>query len=192
MDSHTITCEPQLSDAEFFDLCLRFDDMNFEMTKEGTIRMMTPAGNDSSKANAEIIRQLGNWWHAQGKNGRVFDSNTLFKLPDGSQKGPDAAYITAERLAGVPREALRAFAPVVPSFVIELLSETDTLAEAQGKMADWMNNDVELGWLIDPYERASYVYAARQHFSTVSDKLHGIGPMTGFALDLTEVWRAYE
>lgn len=194
-ENHTITFAPPLSDDEFFELCVRYDDMNFEVTKEGTIRMMTPSGNESSEANAAIIAQLYSWWSTH-KTGRVYDSNTLFILPDGSKKGPDAAYITAERLATVPREALRKFAPVCPNFVIELLSATDSLTEAIGKMHEWSHNGVEVGWLIDPYRRKSYYFiaaaAGAAAIGTPASEMEGSGPVEGFVLDLTEVWRVYE
>jgi Uma2 family endonuclease len=157
--------------------------------------MMTPSGNESSEANAEIIYQLHAWWHTH-KRGRVYDSNTLFILPDGSKKGPDAAYITAERLATVPREALRKFAPVCPNFVIELLSATDSLTEAIDKMHEWSHNGVEVGWLIDPYRRKSYYFiaaaAGAAAIGTSASEMEGSGPIEGFVLDLTEVWRVYE
>ena len=195
LENHTITFAPPLSDDEFFELCVRYDDMNFEVTKEGTIRMMTPSGNESSEANAAIIAQLYSWWSTH-KTGRVYDSNTLFILPDGSKKGPDAAYITAERLATVPREALRKFAPVCPNFVIELMSATDSLTEAIDKMHEWSHNGVEVGWLIDPYRRKSYYFiaaaAGAAAIGTPASEMEGSGPVEGFVLDLTEVWRVYE
>jgi Uma2 family endonuclease len=190
LENHTIKFEPPLSDDEFFQLCLRHDDKNFEMTKEGTIRMMTPSGNESSEANAEIIHQLRAWWHTH-KRGRVYDSNTLFTLPDGSKKGPDAAYITAERLATVPREALRTFAPICPNFVIELMSASDSLRAAFDKMQDWTDNGAEVAWLIDPYAQRSFIYGAAGTGTSASE-LYGSGPVEGFVLDLTEVWRVYE
>jgi Uma2 family endonuclease len=166
--------------------------MNFEMTKEGTVHMMTPSGNETSDANAEIITQLRIWWHTH-RQGRVFDSNTNFQLPDGSKKGPDAAYISAGRLAQVPREALRRFAPVCPNFVIELMSPSDTEDKAMEKMQEWIANGVELGWLINPEEKRSYSFMPDGHVLNISAlELHGHGPVDGFVLDLTEVWRAYE
>lgn len=191
MQNHAMTFAPQLSDSEFEELCRRFDDMNLELTKEGTIRMMTPSGNESSEANAEIIRQLGNWWHTH-RRGRVCDSNTLFTLPDGSKLGPDAAYITAEQFAGMPREALRGFVPLCPNFVIELLSASGALEQAVDKMRDWIANGVELGWLIDPYERRVHVFAGAVTSSTSASELHGSDCVDGFVLDLAEVWRAYQ
>lgn len=192
MNNHTIIFEPRLEDDEFFELCRRHDDMNLELTKEGAVHMMTPAGNRSSEANIEISGQLRNWWHTH-RQGRVFDSNTLFTLPDGSKKGPDAAYITAERLADVPREALDTFAPVCPNFVVELLSKTDSLATATEKMHEWIANGVELGWLIDPYTRQSYSFSPLQPaLTSTASELCGSGPVAGFVLDLAEVWRVYE
>lgn len=192
MNNHTAILESRLSDAEFDEVCRRLNGMNLnlELTKEGTIRVMTPAGNKSSEANSEIIRQLRNWWHTH-RQGRVFDSDTLFTLPDGSKLGPDAAYITAERLAGISREALDRFAAVAPSLVIELLSRTDSLTAAMEKMRDWVTNGVEVGWLIDPYQRHSYIFGQRT-FTSSASALYGAGPVAGFTLDLTEVWAAYE
>lgn len=187
-----MTIEPPLTDSQLEDWARRLD-MNLEVTKEGSIRMMTPAGNESSDANAEIIRQLRNWWHTH-KQGKVFDSDTLFTLPDGSKLGPDAAYITDERLSRVSREAFRGFAPVCPNFVIELLSQSDSLPKTTEKMHDWIRNGVELGWLIDPYERRVHVFTAAGITPTGpgTDKIAGVDPVAGFTLDLNEVWRAYE
>ena len=190
MQNHTITFAPQLSDGEFDELCRRFDDMNLELTKEGTIRLTMLPGNDHSAANAEILGQLGRWWHTH-RQGRIF-AHTLFTLPDGSKLGPDDAYITAERLAVIPREALRGFAPVCPNFVIELLSASDSLEEASSKMQDWIANGVELGWLIDPYQQRTHVFVPDHSFRTFACELNGSGAVRGFTLDLAEVWRTYE
>ncbi|HTD53947.1 MAG TPA: Uma2 family endonuclease [Silvibacterium sp.] len=176
----------QMSDGEFAELCRRLEPMSIELTKEGLIRMMAPAGNESSDANSEIITQLRNWWKTH-RSGRVFDSNTLFTLPDGSRLGPDAAYITSERLTTIPRDSLRGFGHVCPNFVIELLSATDSPKDATEKMHNWVANGVEVGWLLDPYERVSYVFGERS-YSTKASGLEGSGPVKGFTLDLTEVW----
>jgi Uma2 family endonuclease len=192
MESHTMIFEPRLSEAEFDELCQRYSDMQFELTKEGVIRMMTPAGNESSEANSEIIAQLRAWWKTH-RRGRVFDSNTLFVLPDGSKLGPDAAYITDERLRTIPREALRGFAPICPNFVIELLSRTDSEEEAIEKMRNWIANGVELGWLINPYKKHCFVFRPQNAFTTGASGLHSSDdPVAGFELDLTEVWSAFD
>lgn len=117
----TMTVHPRFTDSELMEHADRLD-MNLEVSRDGTIRMMARAGYRSSTANAEILRQLANWRHTHGQ-GRVSDADTLFTLPDGAKLGPDAAYISPSRLRELPAGALEGFAAVVPNLVIELLSE---------------------------------------------------------------------
>jgi Uma2 family endonuclease len=190
LQDRTIIAEPKLSDTELMGLAELFS-MNLEVGKDGKIHMMKPAGNESSRANLEILRQLGNWWDAH-QQGAVFDSDTLFTLPDGSKLGPDAAYIAPARLRDLPARALKGFAAVVPNFVIELLSESDSCSKARDKMLDWMSNGVELGWLIDPYLRKVHVFAPTGEETSTAARLDGTGTIAGFTLDLTKAWRLYE
>jgi len=44
--------------------------------------------------------------------------------------------------------------------VIEIRSKTDSLDVLQAKMAEYRDNGVSLGWLIDRYNRQAYVYRA--------------------------------
>ena len=154
--------------------------------------MNPPAGLFTGDGNAEIIRQLRNWWllHRQG---RVTDSNTGFYLPDGSVLSPDAAYLRPEQLRGLTKAQGARFPRLCPNFVIELLSDSDRLRDAQEKMGLWIANGATLAWLVDPYEQKVYVYEPGPVVSTVSGKsLLGTGPVEGFTLDLNEVWSCYE
>jgi Uma2 family endonuclease len=187
----TISWNPPLTDDEFEALCLENDGVQLERTKEGEI-MMTPAtGDDTGRANAEIIRQLGNWWDTH-ERGAVYDSSTGFFLPDGSNLSLDAAYVLPENLG--PRSGRGPkMAHYCPDFVIELLSSSDRLRKAQAKMNDWMANGATLAWLIDPYQRQVTAYAPNQPPQTISAELiEGIGPVKGFTLNLAKVWRFYE
>lgn len=145
----TVMLDPPLSEAEFETLCRENDDVQMERTKEGAVRMNPPAGGWTSSGNQEISRQLGNWWIGHGR-GRVFDSSGGFRLADGSTLSPDASYLSEERLRSLPPGALRGFPRVCPDFVIELLSESDSLPASQAKMDDWIANGAQLGWLIEP------------------------------------------
>jgi Uma2 family endonuclease len=184
--------DPPVTDGEFEALCRENGNVFFERTKEGAIRMNPPAGGWTSDSNSEISFQLRRWW-AQHERGRVFDSSGGFRLPDGSILSPDAAYVSEERLSQLPKGALRGFPRVCPDFVIELLSESDALAELQSKMTDWMANGALLGWLIDPYQRQVFVYRAGKPPEKIAGgKISGEGPVEGFVLDLGRVWKRYE
>ena len=183
--------DPPLTDAEFEGLCRENDGVQFERTKEGVIRMNPPAGGWTSDGNAEIVYQLRSWWVTH-ERGRVFESSAGFRLPDGATLSPDAAYVSPETLSTIPKGALKGFPRLCPDFVIELLSESDTLPKLQAKMGDWIANGACLGWLIDPYSRQVYVYRPDQEPASVTaDRIRGEGPVEGFVLDLSRVWKCY-
>jgi Uma2 family endonuclease len=188
----SIVLAPPLSDDEFERMCERSDFVALERSKEGTIIVNAPAGGSTSSGNAEITRQLSNWWIGH-RRGRVFDSSAGFFLPDGSVLSPDAAYVTAKQLEGVTREQMARFLRLTPAFIIELRSESDRLPPAEEKMELWIANGVQLAWLVDPDKKQVYIYqpGAPAHVES-GLRIAGSGPVEGFVLDLEEVWRCYE
>ena len=188
----TLAWDRPLSDDEFEALCFANDVIQFERTKEGEIRMNPPASGFTGSGNAEINRELGNWWAAH-KRGRVFDSSTGFFLADGSMLSPDAAYVLPKTLKGVGKKELERLPHLCPDFVIELLSKSDRLREAKDKMESWIANGAALAWLIDPYKKRVFVYSPGLPAGTITgNSIQGVGPVEGFTLDLGEVWRCYE
>jgi Uma2 family endonuclease len=188
----SLTVEPPLTDAEFEAMCLKNDDVQYERTSEGAIRVNPPTGMLTGDGNSEIIRQLRNWWDTHLR-GRVSDNNTGFFLPDGSMLSPDAAYVLPEQLKGVTREQLTGFPRLCPAFVVELLSPSDSPSKTGKKMECWIANGAQLAWLIDPYQQRVTVYQpGQQPRESSALKLEGSGPVQGFSLDLQKVWRCYE
>ena len=187
-----VVLDPPITDAEFEALCRENDNIRLERTKEGAVRMNPPTGGWTGSGNQEISRQLGNWW-AANEHGRVFDSSTGFRLPDGSTLSPDASYVTAERLRTLPRGGLKGFPRICPDFVIELRSESDEIQELKDKMADWVSNGAQLAWLIDPSESQVLVFRpGRATEVTTGNVIAGEGPVKGFVLDLSRVWKCYQ
>jgi len=187
-----LVLDPPISDAEFEVLCRENDNVRLERTKEGSVRMNPPTGGWTGSGNQEISRQLGNW-HADQISGRVFDSSTGFRLPDGSTLSPDASYLSEERLRTLSTGALRGFPRICPDFVVELRSESDSLQELKDKMNDWIHNGAQLAWLIDPFEQHVLIYRPSRSPEVVADKqIVGEGPVQGFVLDMGRVWKCYQ
>lgn len=181
-----------MSDDELERFCARNEELRIERTSEGAIRVNPPPGALTGHGNSEIIRQLGNWLDKH-QQGRIFDSSTGFFLADGSLLSPDAAYVLPEQLKGMTKADLVHMPHLCPAFVVELLSATDSLDEAQKKMERWIANGARLGWLVDPYRHCVLVYqSGSMHLSMNTPLLEGSGPVDGFVLDLTKVWRCYE
>lgn len=180
----------EVSDDEFFALCQLNRDLRFERTSEGDIIIMAPTGAETGNRNAEITAQLRNWAKQDG-TGAFFDSSTGFKLPNGADRSPDAAWISLSRLKKLTHEQKEKFAPICPDFVIELLSPTDTLTVTQAKMDEYIENGAQLGWIIDPELRQVHVYRPNQAvviMESVSE-IAADPELQGFVLDLREIWK---
>lgn len=192
IEPRTLVVDPPMTDAELERLCQLSDNVFVERTSEGVIRMNPPAGSFTGDGNAEIIYQLRAWWRIH-KLGRVYDSNTGFFLADGSLLSPDAAYVLPEQLKGLTKADLARMPRLCPAFVVELLSQSDSLVETRKKMECWVANGARLAWLVDPYRQCVEVYAQGTAAVTVSSALvHGSGPVEGFELDAASVWSCFE
>jgi Uma2 family endonuclease len=179
-----------LTDDELLRFCAAHDELRIERDANGELIVMSPAGSESGGKNSEINLELGMWARRDGR-GKVFDSSAGFILPDGSMRAGDAAWIAYPRWNALTKEAQRRYAPICPDFIIELRSPSDVLSELEAKMEMWIANGVQLGWLIDPFRRVVGIYRPGQsprlwdHPETV----HGEGPVEGFVLPLTEIWK---
>jgi Uma2 family endonuclease len=129
-------------------------------------------------------------WAKKDRRGKASGSSVQFILPDGSTLGPDAAWVSNERLGKLTRQELRKFPHLVPEFVVEILSPSGRLKSAQKKMRQWAANGVELGWLIDGDNQTVYVYRGTAEPRVVqnTDSIAGEGPVEGFVLPLSEIW----
>ena len=179
-----------MTDDEFFDFCQHHPDLRIERTNLHEIRIMSPTGSLSSQRNAEITFQLS-LWNREYRLGRVFDSNGGFRLPDGSMRAPDAAWLANTRWDALTLEQQKKFAPVCPEFVLELASETDNTTDLQVKMLDWLRNGAQLAWLIVPETETAYLYRAGQPEPEVvqgfDNELSGEAVLPGFRLRLAEL-----
>jgi Uma2 family endonuclease len=181
--------EDELTDDEYFEFCAANPDVRIERTVEGEIKIVPPAGDESSFRNGEFFIQLGYWAKRDGR-GKAFESSAAFLLPDGSALSPDAAWVSNRLLATVTKQQRRKFMPVCPEFIVEVMSPSDLLRAAQAKMEQWIANGAQLGWLIDADSKTVYVYRPAR---TVEERtgileIAGEGPVEGFVLDLQDIW----
>ncbi|MFM6017388.1 MAG: Uma2 family endonuclease, partial [Dolichospermum sp.] len=151
METLTLNIPPtvNLTDEQFYQLCIANEPWKLELTHTGELIIMPPTGGESGIRNSDITTNL-TMWNRQTKLGKVFDSSTEFKLPSGAYRCPDAAWVKLARWDALSKEEKRRFPPLCPDFVVELRSETDSLEKLRTKMREYENNGALLGWLIDP------------------------------------------
>lgn len=177
----------QFTDEEFYAFCQENRGLKFERTAKGEIIIMSPTGGITGTRNSEIIAALISWSHST-QLGKVFDSSTGFRLPNGAIRSPDAAWVAQSRWEALSREAQEKFPPLCPDFVVELMSSEDDMKETQEKMEEWMENGCHLGWLIFPKEEKVLVYEAGQAVQEIQgfdQQLKGNQSLPGFVLDLS-------
>jgi Uma2 family endonuclease len=191
MNAITLTLTPaiELSDDAFYELCQTNRDLRFERTAQGELIIMPPVGGEGSSREADAIVQLG-MWNKQAKLGIIFSSSGGFKLPNGADRSPDAAWIVQTRWDALTTEQRRKFPPIAPDFVIELRSETDDLKTLQAKMREYMENGVRLGWLLNPQDRQVEIYRLGQAVEVLSSpkRLSGEPLLPDFVLELSEIF----
>jgi Uma2 family endonuclease len=178
-----LTSHP-MTDEEFSAFCAEHPDLNFEMTAEGEIIVLSPTNFLTGVSNCDVSSDLRIWARKDGR-GVASDSSTGFVLPNGARRSPDAAWTLKSRLKNP-----EGFLHLCPDFVIEVKSETDRLKPLQNKMREYIENGAQLGWLIDPKKRSVEIYRpdGSVESRTSSTEIKGEGPVAGFTLDLTYVW----
>ncbi|MFN4254227.1 MAG: Uma2 family endonuclease [Saprospiraceae bacterium] len=176
-----------LSQAEFRDFCAENRDLRVEQDKNGKLIIIPPVDYEGGIAESEAFGQLYIWAKAH-KTGQVFSPTTGFKLPDGSTRSADGAFVSPERLAALAPEDRKQFPRLVPDFVIEVRSNSDRLKTLKKKMTDtWLKNGVRLAWLIDPQNQKAHVYrpgGSETEIANFDGELSGEEVCPGFVLDL--------
>ena len=160
--------------------------MKLERTAKGELIIISPVGGESGNREADLIIDLG-IWNRQTGLGYTFSSSTIFKLPNGADRSPDAAWIKHQRWEALTPEQRRKFPPIAPDFIIELRSATDDLEMLRSKMQEYMDAGVQLAWLINPQQQQVEIYRQKQDVEVrnLPTQLSGENVLPGFSLSLS-------
>lgn len=178
-----------LTDEQFFSLCVSNRDYRFERNSKGDLVIMSPTGGETSNRNIDISYQLQNW-NRRKKKGIAFDSSGGFKLPLGGIRSPDASWIPLKKWESLTNKEKQQFLPLCPDFVIELLSPTDKLIDTQNKMLEYLENGTKLGWLINRETRQVEIYRPHQSVEILNNphSLLGEDILEDFVLEMELIW----
>ena len=119
---------------------------------------MSPTGGTAGRKNRRLTQQLGNWTDKNG-TGEAFDSSTIFILPNGARRSPDASWIKLERWNKLTTEQQDGFPPIVPDFVMELVSPSERCTKLCG-----INEPADFQFAREsPFEYKSHEYGTSAH-----------------------------
>jgi Uma2 family endonuclease len=180
----------RVTDEQFLQFVKANPELRLERTATGELIAMPPTGSENGNYNSELTTDV-TLWNRQYATGKVFDSSTGFRLPNGAIRSPDVAWVASDRWKALTPDQRQGFAPLCPDFVIELLSETDTLEDIQTKMREYIENGCRLGWLIQPKTQTVEIYRPNQPVETVSfsTPLSGEDLLPGLVLHLPSIFQ---
>ncbi len=178
----------KLTDEKLLALSSENPDMRFERNAEGKLIIMPPTGSNTSKNNSSLLAQIWNW-NNKYKLGEVFDSSGGFRLSNGAIRSPDVSWVKSSRWKILSEQEKEVFAPIAPDFVLELMSKSDNLRDAQEKMAEYLNCGVKFGWLIIPRQKQVEIYRQGKDKEVLKNpsSLSGEDVMPDLLINLSEI-----
>jgi len=181
---------PHLTAKDFAELCEANQELRMERSASGEVIIMPPTFPWTGKQNFSLYVQLGIWIEKTGL-GVGFDSSTGFTMPNGAVISPDVSWVSKQRWEALtPSQQKEEFSPLVPDFVVELRSSSDTMKKLRDKMQEYIANGVRLGWLIDSQNKRVEIYRPMQNVEVLDSPttLFGEDVLPEFVLDLHKVW----
>jgi Uma2 family endonuclease len=183
--------KPVMSKKEFHHFLLSNDELRIERDKHGFIIIYPPMTLDSGFYEGLAFTFLSAWSLKNRKLGMAYSPSTSFDLPDGSTYKADGAWISMAKINKLSAEERKHIAAIVPDFVMEVRSQTDSIAKLRRKMQEvWMANGVEVAWLIDPLRGTALVYrkgSEVESFKKFEGTLTVGDLMPGFELNLKDL-----
>lgn len=189
----------KLTPEQFALVCEANPEAVLELSAAGQVIAMPPTGGETSRRNTRLLFRLQTWAERCG-GWEVFDSSGGFRLADGSVLSPDAAVVRLERWQALTPEQRRGFPPLCPDLVVELVSPSDEGPRGREalrrKMAAYLANGAQLGWLLFPDQRAVEIWQPGadpaapvvMQRNEAAEALEGGEWLPGLRLQLAEIW----
>ena len=184
VDTNRITL--RVTRLEFEQLCQDNPELRLELTAKGELVTMPPVGLAGSEKNGDFFGYVWSW-NLKTALGRIFDSSGGFTLPSGAIRSADVMWIENSKAKNVSFEVT--FPTLVPDFLIELRSKSDSLKLLQDKMGEYKMNGVRLGWLINPQKKQVEIYRLGQEKEVLQSPttLSGEEVLPGFVLEIGKI-----
>jgi Uma2 family endonuclease len=123
------------------------------------------------------------------KLGVVTGPDGFIELFEGLVRSPDIAFIKWERLpdGGLPNTHVP---QLVPNFVIEVLSVSNTYSEMSRKRREYFQAGVELVWMVDHRNRTITVYKTSESFEVIreGERIDASPVLPGWSFSLSELF----
>jgi Uma2 family endonuclease len=136
------------------------------------------AGQIFARLHEHVPRTLG-WVFMSGAGFILFADRATVR-------SPDAAVVLRDRLPGLPD----GFIPMAPDLPVEVLSPSDRMADALGKVSMYLEAGVRIVWLVDPASRTVTVFRpdAAPKSLAEEDALDGGDVLPGLSIPIASIF----
>ncbi|MGH9385743.1 MAG: Uma2 family endonuclease [Vicinamibacterales bacterium] len=157
---------------------------------KGELRTMTPSGHVHGKVAARVAARLVSFVEEHDL-GLAYGAETGFILrrsPD-TVRAPDAAFVTAARLAAMSLSP-HGYFPGAPDLAVEVTSPSDTRGEVDEQVAAWLEAGCRVVVVLEPERKVATVYRPGDVRSLgISDHLSLPDLLPGWSAPLEELFR---
>jgi len=165
------------------------DGFRYELVK-GELRKMSPAGHKHGLIAMNVATPLNNQVTAK-KLGRVYAAETGFLIsssPD-TVRAPDVAFVSQERLDAVGN--VEGYWPGAPDLAVEVISPSDTYAEVEEKVLEWLEAGARMVVVVNPRKSAVTVYRSLTDIIVLTDgdTLDGENIVPGWKMSVKDIFR---
>ncbi|MBM3745377.1 MAG: Uma2 family endonuclease [Acidobacteria bacterium] len=159
------------------------DGRRYELDERELITM-APASEGHGGLAAEVLGVLRNYVKEHSL-GRVFSSDTGFRLADDTVRAPDVAFVRKERLTG-----RWMFFQGAPDLAVEVFSPTDSVAQLMRKVQQYLRAGCHTVWVVYPETRQVHVLEASgsDRILEAADQLEAPELLPGFAVTVAALF----
>jgi Uma2 family endonuclease len=157
---------------------------------DGTL-VEKPMGHVESIVAAELLRVIGNFI-TQHDLGFFSGADDLIELMPKVVRGPDVSFTSWAQRPGRTADT-DAISKVIPTLVVEILSEKNSRGEIAKKLKEYFFAGVQFAWVIDPRKRTAEVYTAPDEMTAIptGGTLDGGDVLPGFRLPLAKLFEKF-
>jgi Uma2 family endonuclease len=125
------------------------------------------------------------------KLGAMYGPDTTMRIRRDRIRLPDVSFISAERLAGLPKPH-PPVPSIAPDLAIEILGPSNTRKEIQQKLTEYFEGGTRLAWIINPRKRTLAVNEAPTDAPTrvhqEHERVSGGSVLPEFEFTLSEIF----
>ena len=161
------------------------DAFRVELSRGRIVREPRPGG-EHGLIVGRMVRLLGAEVESRGVGVVVTETGFLLGTDPPTVRGPDAAFIARDPAAPAPRGPWTE----PPTLAVEVVSPSNTAAEIQEKVLEYLEAGTELVWVIDPASRSVTAWRppGDAHMHREAETLEAGESLKGFSLPVAEIF----